>query len=96
MLQENEATNGAVPSSDFLSLFEQTPFDDIDLEYLDAINFTPATNKLVTKATPVSSIMNDDLRTNLRRIQEKTQQLERERRGICFDLLYRRRRRKKN
>lgn len=86
MLQENEATNGAVPSSDFLSLFEQTPFDDIDLEYLDAINFTPATNKLVTKATPVSSIMNDDLRTNLRRIQEKTQQLERERRDIQFKL----------
>jgi hypothetical protein len=89
MLQENEATgSGTVPSSDFLSLFEQTPFDDIDLEYLDAINFTPASNKLVTKTTPVSSIMNDDIRSNLRRIQDKTQQLERERRGIFIFYLF--------
>lgn len=86
MLQENESKTTTAPTSDFLSLFENTAFDDIDLEYLDAINFTPATNKLVSTTTPVSAMMNDDVRRNLRRIQDKTLQLERERRDIQFKL----------
>lgn len=84
--QESQEVTAPNTNSDFLSLFGTSAFDDIDLEYLDAINFTPPTHKLVSTTTGTSALMNEDTRRNLKRIQDKTIQLERERRDIQFKL----------
>lgn len=54
-----------------MSLFDN--LDDFDLELLDTLSFNRFGDK--TK-------MNDETLFNLRRIQEKTEQLERERHGM--------------
>lgn len=55
---------------DFLSLFDN--LDDIDIELLDTFALTSFRNK---------PKMNDETFINMRKIEEKTDQLERERRG---------------
>lgn len=64
--------------SDFLSLFDNTTLDDIDLlDYSETLALEP-----------ISSTMNDETRKNLRRIQDRTLQLEKERRGALFISIY--------
>ncbi|CAF0721843.1 unnamed protein product [Brachionus calyciflorus] len=60
---------------DFLSLFDT--FDDIDLELLDSLSLSNFGYK---------PKMNEETRISLKRIQEKTEQLERERRDIQLKL----------
>lgn len=66
----NQQENGGI--NDFLSLFDNSYLDDsIDIDFLETRNQPLAT-----------TTMNEDTRRNLRRIQEKTVELEKERRGI--------------
>ncbi len=72
----NQQENGGI--NDFLSLFDNSYLDDsIDLDYLEAHNQPLAT-----------TTMNEDTRRNLRRIQEKTVELEKERRGTIKALVF--------
>ena len=70
-LKENNKT----ASNDFLSLFENSEFDDFEIDYLDTISFTapPAPSK--------GTNMNNEVQNNLQRINDKTIQLEKDRRG---------------
>lgn len=70
-LKENNKT----ASNDFLSLFENSEFDDLDIDYLDTISFT------APSAPSKGTNMNNDARKNLQRINDKTIQLEKDRRG---------------
>ena len=70
-IKQDNTTTTTNTSSDFLALFDNSDFEDIDLDYLDSAALAPFT----------STTMSDETRRNLRRIQERTMELERERRG---------------
>ncbi len=71
--KENNKTS---VNNDFLSLFENSEFDDFDIDYLDTITFTAPSGPAKS-----GTIMNNESRKNLLRINEKTIQLERDRQG---------------
>ncbi len=90
--KENSGAKNA--SNDFLSLFENSEFDtDFDVDYLEQLNsFTAAPGTTAAATGPAASvtrnIMSTETRGNLQKIQEKTIQLEKERRGFFNGFLF--------
>ena len=67
-------------NADFFSLFENPELDEFNIDYLEQVSFAPPAPLTVT----ANSKQSDSSRGNLQRIQEKTFQLEKERRGLLF------------